>query len=1031
VTVTDVVDRADEQVTLLLTDVEGSTLLMERDPDLARSLLAEHDALVATNADAHRGQFVRNRSEGDSAFLVFTRHDDAVRCALALQRDLRARPADATPIRVRMGLHTGKPHRRGEQLYGPVVNRCGAVRNLGHGGQVLLSSSVALALAPELIPEIELRDLGEHRLKGLNDHEHVFQACIDGMPADFPPLRSPDVQRHNLPADPARYLGDRAVVDAVAAALDEARLVTLVGTGGLGKTVIALEVARTRLDAFADGVWLAELDGLVDHDSIVDAIASALGVREQPGQPLTATLAAHVASRALLLVLDGLDGAAPGMASLVAELVRGASARVLVTSRSPVGLAGERAWPVAALATPRLNDTPDAARRSPAVELFLDRARVAQPGLDTDDDLVAAVAAICRRLEGVPLAIELAAARLHTVPASEVLAELETRLAAPGASDEDRSVRAALESSTTDLDRDERLLFRRSSVFAGGFTLEAAEGICAGDDLAELDVLDALVGLVDRALLTVDDSTGGVRYRSLESVRAFATALLDDSPDPEDVRTRHRRWFADLVQSYAPDFRGGDQRAALDACESDHDNLLVALSARPGEIVDDELWTAAALVIFWQVRGHWALGRRVLEQLLELPTALHHPRAQAELCAGGLAAQLGDYAAAARHLEASYSAFAALEHDLEGQLAEPGSDKTDLVARLAVARAGAVGALLQHCDLARLRGQLDDALTLGAAALDRARAVGDDEHELAALGMLGVIEWSRGDLDAAGAHMTSSLERYRLLGDDVTTSMLLNNLGALEWLRGDFAAARALYDDSLELRDRLGDRGGVAQSLLNLADVDLAQGRDGRVQCLQSLAMSRELGHAAGVAEALRLYGELAAAASDLDAAVDAYVEAGAIMTDLGDTYGAATVDLRHARAERQLGALESAATRAERALHGHGDAGDVAGASSCRAELAVIAHLRGETDAARGWLGAAAAGVPEIAMAELDVLDAASAVLAAFNPAVAATAATAAARWREAHADVARGGSDTTGDGTPAPVTLREAVDLVVAAVT
>jgi predicted ATPase len=1020
------VTDADDDVVLLLTDVEGSTRMMEQDQDLARALLAEHDALVAHRTAAHRGRFVRDRSEGDSAFLVFDDPVAAVRCALDLQRDLRDRAASGPPLRVRMGLHAGRPHRRGQQLYGPVVNRCGAVRNLGHGGQVLLSSAVARLI--DGTAGVQLRDLGEHRLKGLNDRERISQAIADDLPSAFPPLRSPDLQRHNLPVAPPGFVEVDGAVDSVVADARASRLLTLVGPAGIGKTALAVQAAWRAIDRFADGVWFVDLAGAGDAASLADALAAAVGVREEPGRPLLDTVVGHVTSRELLLVLDGCDPASTDLATLVSNVTRGAAVHVLAAASRPLGLRGERARPVRPLPVPAADDAAERIAAAPAVRLFLQRVRAASSAAAADPAFLQPVGELCRRLDGLPLALELAAGRLTGTPDDDLVAALDGQLAdldrgrTAGPAVPADALVAALDAAHADLHAEERALLRRAAVFDGGFTLEAAEQVCADDELAEEAVLDALAGLVERSLLVVDDHLGDIRYRSLQSVRSFGATRLAAAGEQPVLADRHRRFFFDLVGAVAPTLAQGP--SGLDALEADLDNIRRALVPAPGAFRDGELWVAAQMALFWEVRGHWTAGRHVLESLLDGPTALHHPRALA--CAGTarIAILQGDYDAADERFGQAAEEWMLLRDGLTADAAGHGADVDSLAARLRVVRSGMQELTIERAELARLRGDLELASSLGHDALRRAQELDDEQRILAALWMLGLIEYGLGHLDAAAELLGESVERTRARGDGVATSRLLNNLGAVHWLRGDFDRARSLYTESLAIRRSLGDRVGIAQSTLNLADVDLAQGRDGRAACAESLAISRDLGHPVGIAEALRLQGELALAFGDVETARASLDEAERLVAALGDPVGLAAVRVRRARVERRAGgAVEDAAEALEASLADVEAAGDTATALTCRAELAVLAAARGDDASARRWLLRAATAPTGIAAIDVDLLDAAAAVLGGAPDGVGTLAGRTAAAWRRAHG-VASDGPPPPGPEAP---TLAEAVATVV----
>ena len=636
---------------------------------------------------------------------------------------------------------------------------------------------------------------------------------------------------------------------------------------------------------------------------------------------------------------------------------------MLATSRQPLGVGGEKVTSV------------DALDDEAAVELYIDRAVARHGALFLAGSASTALEALCRRLEGIPLAITVAASSEAGADPAVVLAALDDR---PDSTSTD-ALTATIEWSDSLLHPRERAVWYRSSIFVGGFTLEAAEGVCTADDLDEFDVLDVLAGLVAKSLIHVDSSTGSPRYRSFVVLRAHAQAKLQQTADPTDVRRRHHDWFVGLVRANTDALSGVDEVTALDLLEAEHENLqAVLLRSAPEGWPEGAFHLIAPMSRFWEVRGHWSLGVRMMQVLLDRPTPLRHPRALAASAAGRLAMWLGDYPAATTFYEQAAEEYTALEQSFVGQLdsGPPEGERDELERRLHVASTGVTQTLVLVCDLARHQGDLDRATAAGEEAVRRARALGDEVTVQVALGNLGVIDLGRGDLDAAATTMAQSLEMMRAAGDTAAVAQLVNNLGAVEWMRGDFERARTLYVESLAVRRSIGDQAGIAQSLVNVADVDCILGRDASADCAESLAIARELGHRDGIATALRLQGEIAIAAGNLREAEVTLAEAAAEFESLGDGLGQASAIYTRACAARLAGALDRARALGESVVDYLAAAGDAMGEALCRVELALVDLAEGDRPAAAAQLVAAADAGPGIVVAEAAILSAAAQVL-------------------------------------------------------
>jgi len=538
--------------TFLFTDIEGSTPLWERHEGLMRLATARHDTLLEARIRAHGGRQVAARGEGDSLFAVFPNADAAVSAAVAIEEALVGEPWPAeTPIKVRIGLHTGKAEQRTHNYYGPDVNRCARIRGLGHGGQILLSSVTTDLVRSLLPPGATVRSLGVHSLKGIAQPEEVYQLQYPGLPADFPPLYSPEAARHNLPLALSSFIGREREQGEVMAMMAEARLVTLMGSGGSGKTRLALAVAGDLVDHFPEGVWLAELAALGDPALIPGVVAQAVDTRESHARTPLEALIHHLRRRQVLLVLDNCEHLIGACASLAAALLRACPGlQILATSREPLGVTGERRYRVPSLPLPNLAHLPSTSLLTsfPSVRLFVARAKDRRPDFELTVENAQAVAEVCARLDGMPLGIELAAARVGAMEVEAIRARLNDRfrLLTGGpreAMPRQRTLRAALDWSFDLLSGPERAVLTALAVFPGVFTLEAAEAVCAGPGLVDWEVLDLLTGLVDKSLVVLEETDGERQYGLLETVRHYALERLEENgQEARAARERHLDW---------------------------------------------------------------------------------------------------------------------------------------------------------------------------------------------------------------------------------------------------------------------------------------------------------------------------------------------------------------------------------------------------------------------------------------------------------------------------------------------------------
>ncbi len=818
-------------ITFLFTDIEGSTRRWEQLPDVMQGELAEHDRILKDAIDRHGGYLFS--PGGDGFGIAFAGAHAAVTCAFEVQRALAA--AELPPVR--MALHTGEAEERDGNYFGSSVNRAARLGAVGHGGQVLVSSATREIVSGAF----ELRDLGEHRLRDLAQPEHVYQLLADGLRSDFGPLRSLDVRATNLPTQLTTFVGRVEDLDAIAGLVTEHRVVTLTGTGGVGKTRLALQAAADQLERHEHGVWLVEL-APIDAPQLVNAIARALDVDIAPGESVESSLLDAVRSKGMLLVLDNCEHVIREARRVVDLLVREApGVTMLLTSREGLRVQGEYLY-----AVPSLDD--DAARR-----LFVERASAVDTTFALDDVSDRALDDLCARLDGMPLAIELAAARVRMFSVAELAQRVEQRfrLLTGGRGDVERhqTLRAAIDWSYDLLEPNERIGLARCSVFAGGATLDALENVIADADLPTDTIVDVLAGLVDKSLVLVDRSHLDTRYEMQETIRQYAQEKLVASGEADEVRGRHARWYADFARRAGRGLYSPDERIWQRRLEPEMDNLQVAVA-----------WAAAAgeTDVAMRIGGSFprgAVSRPLLgtgalaEVAMTVAGADTHPlrarvlaeMAWGELVRGGAVygpwADIDDHRSSAREMlqrsiaaqhEGARFAGASFTYSLTLNGWEGFIDSREIAREgleLAEASGDVVATVGLRAAYASTLAMFDDerGLPLAEQALDEARALQQPSLEAASLYALS-IGLLRRDPDRAIASLRRALDLNRQTGNEAELVPILSYLAYLEACHGD--ERRAL--EALREQMRLTVRGGFHNHVAALWHGTQAYNRAGR-----------------------------------------------------------------------------------------------------------------------------------------------------------------------------------------------------------
>jgi predicted ATPase/class 3 adenylate cyclase/uncharacterized protein HemY len=856
-------------VTFLFTDIEGSTRLLQQLGTDYATLLEEQQRLLREACETHNGSVVG--TQGDSFFVAFSNAVNAINAVVEAQRALTAHAwPNGVDVRVRMGLHTGKPQISSSNYVGLDVHRAARIAAAAHGGQVLLSQKTYESVKSRLPRDVKLHDLGEHRLKDLRQPKHLYQLVITGLPADFPPIKSLDARLNNLPVQLTSFVGREKELGELKQLIDNRRLVTLTGAAGSGKTRLALQVAAEMIRHFHNGVFFIALGSLTDPRLVASTIAQALGITETPGRSILDNLKDYLQGKSLLLLLDNFEqviDAAPQIAELLAAC---SELKILVTSREGLRINGEREYSLPPLALPNLKQlsSPESLSQYAAVELFIQRAQAVKPDFDITGDTAPDIAEICSQLDGLPLAIELAAARIKILTPSAIRARLEHRLEflTGGARDlpvRQQALRSAIAWSFDLLDEDEQELFQQLSVFVGGCTVEAVETV-AGKQAFSL--LDRLGSLVDKSLLQeVEGVHGEPRFVMLETLRAFGLEQLEANGGQETVRSRHADFFLALAEGAEASLESAEQVQWMDRMGQEHDNLRAALEwsrTTPG-MEETCLRLAGDLGHFWEMRGHFFEGRERLSAVLAMEIVQGHTTARARLLARAaeLAYRQSDYPATIAFAEESLAICRALEdkHGMASALIKLGNAATE---------AG---------DYATASGFLEEALAIWREL--------EDKHGIArALISLGWTALRPGDYQLANARLTEALSLSRELKDTRSMGFELSGLGEIALRQGNSKRATQLVKESLELRRQLGNKWGIGVSLGILGWAAMRHGDwKGAIARLgESLEVRREIGDVGGSAWCLERLAQVALAKGQTEKAVRLFSAAAALRASIG-----------------------------------------------------------------------------------------------------------------------------------------------------
>jgi predicted ATPase/class 3 adenylate cyclase/DNA-binding CsgD family transcriptional regulator len=867
-------------VTMLFTDIEGSTRLLQQLGEGYASVLSECRDLLRAAFREHRGHEVD--TQGDAFFVAFARASDAISAVVAAQRALTtyAWPPGVV-VRVRMGLHTGEPSLVSAEYSGLDVHQAARIMSAGHGEQVLLSQTTRDLVEHDLPDGVSLRDLGEHRLKDLQRPGRLYQLVIADLPAEFPPLKTLDSRPNNLPVQLTPLIGREKEIAAVQNLLlrEEVHLVTLTGPGGTGKTRLGLQVAAELSDLFPDRVYFVNLAPISDPEFVVPTIAQTLGLREGAGQSLLDRLQEELQQQQMLLMLDNFEQVVSAAPQLVDLLATCPKLKLLVTSREMLHVRAEHEFAVPPLALPDLTHLPELTVLShyAAVALFLQRAQAVKSDFQVTAANARAIAEICVRLDGLPLALELAAARVKLFPPQALLGRLEQRLQVLTGGERDapvrqQSLRNTIAWSYGLLNAEEQRLFRRLSVFVGGCTLQAIDAVGAALDKSNGAgrVLDGVASLIDKSLLQQTEQEGDEpRLVMLETIREYGLEVLAARGEMEETQQAHAAYYLRLAEEAEPELAGPQQAMWLERLEREYDNFRAVLgwSLERGEVeqgIEMALRLAAALRRFWEVRGPWSEGLSFLELALAESKGVAAPvQVKALKAAAHLAFSLG------------------------------GTDRAGALSEECLTRCRELGDTAGMALSLRLLGLTASrrcnfvvAISLTEEALVLFREVEDKEGIAWSLNNLGCSLSDQAEYARAILLLEESLALFRELGNIEGIAFSLSNLAWVLFLsQGDAAIVHTLLEEDLALCRKVGHKEATTGSLGLLGQVFLQQGDAVKARLLleEDVALSREIGYRHATAEALSHLGRVEALEGDYAAARALFEESLAINREVGD----------------------------------------------------------------------------------------------------------------------------------------------------
>ncbi len=875
-------------VTFLFTDIEGSTKLSQEFPDTLPAALEKHHSILINEIESNNGFIFQN--VGDAFCCAFQSSEDAVKAAVEIQKSLANEKWDEAVIKVRIGIHSGNAEWSGKNYMGYItLARAARVMSAACGGQILISndsynllSSHCLSFplrrdAPsgssdqhEFNNEISFRDLGERRLKDVILPIRLYQVIGAGLREDFPPLETLDARPNNLPIQLTSFIGREKEMKHVKEILKLNRLVTLASSGGSGKTRLALQTAAEVIDEYESGVWFVDLAAVNDPALLIAAVIEALGIKEESKKTTEETLVDFLKEKEILILLDNCEQLINACADLTERLLSSCpKLKIIATSREALNCKGEKTYriPPLTMPEPNSNNPPEQLVQYESVRLFIERALVVNPEFRVNNGNAPALAEVCSRLDGIPLAIELAAARTKILSVEKIYERLDDRfsLLTGGkrtALPRQQTLRALIDWSYDLLSEEEKILWCRLSVFSGGWTLEAAEEICSGEALNKNEILDLLSQLTEKSVIIYDESKE--RYRMLESIKQYGIEKLSDR---YGMFLRHLKYFLELSVEAEPELRSEKAKFRLKMIEADHNNFIAAIDwSVNNENIEKAGLIATALGEFWSTAGHYSTGIRLIKNILQSSGTLTRSLERKLLFwIGVFKWSQGDYEKAKKYSEESLA------------ISKEIGDKKGIVAAM-----NSLGSIAYY------QGDYEQDKKYSEESLVISKEIGDKKGIAISMNSLGNIAYYQGDYERARKHYKESLAFSMEIGDNKVIAVSLNNLAYIANYQGDYEQARKYSEDSLVYGKEIGDKNVIAVSMTNLGITTSKQGdyKQARKFFKESLTIRKEIGNKRGIAISLNCLGNVSYSQEDYEQAEIFYKESLATYKAIGDKSG-------------------------------------------------------------------------------------------------------------------------------------------------
>ncbi|MBX7042077.1 MAG: tetratricopeptide repeat protein [Ignavibacteria bacterium] len=859
-------------VSFLFSDVEGSTRLAQLHPQSVPDALAVQHNLIRQAVEMHSGFIFK--SVGDSVCCAFSSPADAVKAAVDAQKAITSASWKDAVIKVRMGIHCGEAAWNGSDYTGYVtLARTQRIMSSASGEQIV-TSGIVYSEAADLLPSsVSFRELGERRLKDLNQPVRLYQVCAEGLKEEFPPLNTLDARPNNLPFQLSRFVGREKEKEDIKDLLKTHPLLTLFGAGGTGKTRLALQAAAEIIDEFEGGIWFVELATVSEPEYVVPEIMSSLGLSSDGKSAPSDILKNYLREKEILIILDNCEHLINETAGIAQQLLSSCpKLKILASSREALKIGGERTYHLPSMSLPdvRKNYDSESLSQFESVQLFIDRSLSVNPKFEVSNENAPAVAQLCNDLDGIPLAIELAAARMNVLSVEKILERLSDRfkLLTGGkrtSLPRQQTLKALIDWSYGLLSDYEKLLFARLSVFQGGWKLEAAEAICSAEPVDEIEVLDLMSNLIDKSLIKSSDSESEMRYSMLETIRQYSKSALAASPEEKETMRRHFGYFSGLVSDSEEKLTGRRQRECLHMIDADYENIREALKWAIEECPAEGLKMAISLGKYWELRGNFSEGCTYLEKALSCnDEAEPLIRARALYLAGFFLTYLASHHEAEMYLQDAMKIFRDLGE-----------------------REGEVLCLVMLGNVKLVDGKLEVMEELTREGLKTARQLGNKLLTALCLRYLAAGRMYQGNYQESAEMAEECLAIYRESGDEIQIAKIINNIGAIEYLAANYDKAIETWEECLRLRRGLGDRHGIAMSLTNLGSAfSMIKDYDTAEKLLyQSIEMFRELGDRRIYVNPLNTLGLIANDRGEYLRALGIYGESITIASEIGEKY--------------------------------------------------------------------------------------------------------------------------------------------------